>query len=171
MSTSKRPAAPTSGTSLSKIPAFDALAADPEIAPLLESEPVPRKIERADGWTPELQRELIARLAVTGTLQAATWQMDKRASGAKALYRVATAESFRASWDAAIAIGRRRAGLDVGAPYAGAVPGGHPRGEQSASSPQRDDWGAPEEPTMSDDQRQHLLAEWHAAVHTARGHG
>jgi glycerol kinase len=27
------------------------------------------------------------------------------------------------------------------------------------------------EPTMSDDQRQHLLAEWHAAVHTARGHG
>ena len=27
------------------------------------------------------------------------------------------------------------------------------------------------EPTMSSDQRQTLLASWHAAVHTARGHG
>ena len=27
------------------------------------------------------------------------------------------------------------------------------------------------EPTMSSDQRQSLLAAWHAAVHTARGHG
>jgi hypothetical protein len=40
---------------------------DPEIAALLGFEPVPRKREVDGAWTPELQREFIARLAVTGS--------------------------------------------------------------------------------------------------------
>ena len=36
--------------------------ADPEVAALLAFEPVPRKSEVAGVWTPELQREFIARL-------------------------------------------------------------------------------------------------------------
>src|SRR4051812_43155138 len=126
MSTPERPAAPASGTSPvvnDDIPSFETLAADPEIAALLDFEPVARKVKRPDGWTPELQRELIARIAFTGTLQEAVWQMGKHATGAEALYKAPNADSFRASWDAAIAIGRRRNGLDSQPPFIGAVPG------------------------------------------------
>jgi hypothetical protein len=81
------------------IPTFEQLAADPEIAPLLRFDPVVRKVKRPDGWTPELQRELIARIAATGTVQAAVWQMGKHATGAEALYKTPSAGSFRISWD------------------------------------------------------------------------
>jgi hypothetical protein len=121
MSTSEGPAAPESG--FDEIPSFEELAADPEIAALLDFEPVPRKVKRPDGWTPELQRELIARIAATGTLQAAVWQMGKHATGAEGLYKTPGADSFRASWDRALAIGRRRNGLDSQPPYVGEVPG------------------------------------------------
>ena len=110
-------------TATDEIPDFATLAADPEIAPLLNFEPVVRKVKRPDGWTPELQRELIARIASTGTLQSAVWQMGKHATGAEALYKVPGAASFRASWDAAVIMGRRRNGLDSNPPYAGPVPG------------------------------------------------
>jgi hypothetical protein len=104
-------------------PTFAELAADPEIAALLNFEPVARKVKRPDGWTPELQRELLARIASTGTLQSAVWQMGKHATGAEALYKAPAADSFRAAWDAAIAIGRRRNGLDSRPPFVGEVPG------------------------------------------------
>jgi hypothetical protein len=105
------------------IPDFATLAADPEIAPLLGFDPVPRQVKRPNGWTPDLQRELIARLAATGTLQQAVSQMGKHATGAEALYKVRSADSFRAAWDDAVAIGRRRQGLDCGPPHPGPVPG------------------------------------------------
>src|SRR3982751_6075152 len=105
------------------IPTFEELAADPEIAALLDFDPVPRKVKRPDVWTPELQRELIARIAAAGTLQSAVWQMGKHATGAEALYKTPGADSFRLSWDKAIAIGRRRNGLDSRPPYLGEVPG------------------------------------------------
>ena len=115
-------AAPASGTT-DDISSFEELIADPEIAALLEFEPVQRKVKRPDGWTPELQRELIARIAHTGTLQSAVWQMGKHATGAEGLYKTPGADSFRASWDAALALGRRRNGLDSQPPFAGEVPG------------------------------------------------
>ena len=115
-------APPATGPSPADIPAFADLAADPEIAPLLSFDPVVRKIRRPDGWTAELQRELIARLAATGTIQAAVWQMGKHATGAEALYKTPTATSFRASWDAAVIIGRRRNGLNSQPPYRATCP-------------------------------------------------
>jgi hypothetical protein len=117
-----------------EIPDFATLAADPEIAPLLNFTPVVRKVKRPDGWTEELQRELIARLAATGTLQQAVWQMGKHATGAEALYKTPSADSFRMSWDAAIIIGRRRNGLDAQPPFAGEVPGITRRGKLLASA-------------------------------------
>lgn len=116
------------------IPAFADLAADPEIAPLLAFDPVVRKVKRPDGCFPELQRELIARLAATGTLQQAAWQMGKHATGAEALYKTPSADSFRMSWDAAIIIGRRRNGLDAQPPFMGDVPGITRRGKLLAST-------------------------------------
>lgn len=112
-----------SDSQLPEIPDFATLAADPEIAPLLGFEPVVRKVKRPDGWTPELQRELIARIAATGTVQQAVWQMGKHATGAEALYKVPGAEAFRKCWGAAIIIGRRRNGLDSQPPFLGNVPG------------------------------------------------
>lgn len=119
------------------IPDFADLAKDPEIAPLLMFDPVVRKVKRPDGWTDELQRELIARIAATGTIQAAVWQMGKHATGAEALYKNPDADSFRGSWDAAIAIGRRRNGLDSQPPYLGPVPGIRRRGPQDADEDHR----------------------------------
>jgi hypothetical protein len=96
---------------------------------------VVRKVKRPDGWTPELQRELIARIAAAGTVQAAVWQMGKHSTGAEALYKVPGADSFRACWDAAIIIGRRRNGLDSQPPFIGDVPGINRRRKPTASDP------------------------------------
>jgi len=119
----------------SDIPSFAGLAADPEIAPLLDFTPVARKVERPDGWTAELQRELIARIAHTGSPGAAVDQMDKNLSGAKHLYRADGADSFRAAWKAAIALGAERKAMERAAAIAGRpveVPGiERPRKAQS----------------------------------------
>ena len=144
MNMSAGPAAPASGTS-DTIPTFAELAADPEIAPLLEFEPVPRKVKRPDGWTPELQRELIARIAATGTLQEAVRQMGKHATGAEALYKTPHADSFRIAWDAALALGRRRDQLDSAPPYAGEVPGIQRRRNANPAGP-LDANGQPQQP-------------------------
>ena len=53
-----------------EIPDFATLAADPEIAPLLAFEPVVRKVQRPDGWTPEL-RQWQARIALLRRLDLA----------------------------------------------------------------------------------------------------
>lgn len=118
------------------VPAFATLAADPEIAPLLEFEPARRKVERPDGWTAELQRELIARIAHTGSPGAACDAMDKNLSGAKHLYRSDGAESFRQAWKAAIALGasRKRAERAALPPRPFEVPGIASRGKLLASA-------------------------------------
>ncbi|MCL6729253.1 hypothetical protein [Sphingomonas hankyongi] len=145
-------AAPASGP---EIPEFATLAADPEIAPLLRFDPVVRKVKRPDGWTPELQRELVARIAATGTVQSAVWQMGKHATGAEALYKTPGATSFRQSWDAAIIIGRRRNGLDSQPPFLGEVPGITRRAKLLSSA-----GGGPfpePEPEMSNDLKMELM--------------
>ena len=104
METSKGQAAPESGA----IPTFGDLAADPEIAALLDFDPAPRKVERPNGWTADLQQELIARIVDTGSPGAACDAMDKNLSGAKHLYRTDGADSFRAAWQAAVALAAER---------------------------------------------------------------
>jgi hypothetical protein len=84
------------------IPSFEEILADPDIAALLDFEPVPRKIRQPGEWTPELQREFIARLAVSGSPGKASEEMGKDRGGARKLYKAAGGESFRAAWDAAI---------------------------------------------------------------------
>jgi hypothetical protein len=79
-------AAPASGPADPEIPSFQELEEDPEIAALLHFEPAPRKVERPDGWTPERQQELIARIAHSGSPGKACEAMDKNLSGAKHLY-------------------------------------------------------------------------------------
>lgn len=119
------PAAPASG--FDDIPTFEELAADPEIAPLLDFEPVPRQVPRPNGWTPERQREFIARLAHFGSPKLAADSMSKNVSGITALYRQKGADSFRAAWDGAVALGLSRRPPDTSSPFIGDVPGMSPR--------------------------------------------
>ena len=70
--------------------------------------PVPRKCERHDGWTPERQRDFIAALAETGSVDAAARAVDMAPRGAYALRREPGAESFREAWRAALDCGVER---------------------------------------------------------------
>ena len=100
------PAAPESGDT--DIPSFEELASDPEIAALLDFEPVPRKVKVAGAWTPDKQREFIARMAVHGSPGPATNEMGKDRTGVQKLYKSPQGESFREAWDGAVELATRR---------------------------------------------------------------
>jgi len=84
------------------------LTADPEIAALLHFEPVPRKIAVAGGWTPDKQREFIARLAVRGSPNGACDEMGMHRTGVTKLYKSPFGASFRESWHGAVALATSR---------------------------------------------------------------
>jgi hypothetical protein len=96
MNAPEGPAAPGSGT------------CDPEILALLDFEPVPRKRNVEGGWTAELQRELIARLARSGSPGRSCEEMGKDLGGLMKVYRSPLADSFRAAWDGAVALAKAR---------------------------------------------------------------
>ena len=73
---------------------------DPELAAILDFQPVPRQVVRPDGWSPERQRQFILLIAQTGSAQQAAVAMGKKLSGIESLYREEGAESFRRAWDA-----------------------------------------------------------------------
>jgi hypothetical protein len=87
---------------------FATLAADPEIAPLLDFEPVPRRIEVEGGWSPSKQREFIARLAVHGSKNKACNEMGMHTTGMTKLQNSPGSKSFRAAWERAVDLARRR---------------------------------------------------------------
>ncbi len=87
---------------------FADLAADPEIAPLLDFVPVPRQTRRANGWTDDLQRMFIAWLALYGSPGMACDELGMARSGVDKLFKSRGSDSFREAWAAAIAIAQRR---------------------------------------------------------------
>ena len=104
------PAAPESGNDndTSDTPTFDELAADPAIAALIEFEPVPRQLQKANGWTAAMQRMFIAWLAYYGSPGKAADELGKARSGIDKVYKAPDADSFRAAWDGAVALAERR---------------------------------------------------------------
>lgn len=68
-------------------------------------EPVPRKCNRHDGWTPDRQRAFIEGLADTGSVAAACRAVNMTPEGAYHLRRQPGADSFRAAWAAALDCG------------------------------------------------------------------
>jgi hypothetical protein len=83
-------------------------ADDPEILALLDFEPVPRKRNVEGGWTPALQREFIARLAVDGSPGRTCEEMGKDLGGIMKVYRSPLADSFRAAWNGAVELAKTR---------------------------------------------------------------
>lgn len=79
-----------------------------ETRDLPDFEPVPRKTNRHDGWTPERQKAFIAALADTGSVRRAARMVNMSQANAYTLRRAAGAESFRRAWDAALDFGLAR---------------------------------------------------------------
>ena len=67
--------------------------------------PVPRKVQRHDGWTPARQKAFIEALADTGCVAIAARMVNMSQASAYQLRRQPGAESFRAAWDAAQTLG------------------------------------------------------------------
>ena len=75
-----------------------------DLRDLLDFEPVPRKQERADGWTAEVQRMFIVALAATGSERQAAHAVGKAAYGVTQLKKAEGGESFASACAAAKAI-------------------------------------------------------------------
>ena len=75
---------------------------------LLDFEPVPRRVARADGWTPEIQRAYVAALAVTGSERQAATVVERAQFGVTQLRRAEGNESFLAACDKAMEIWHER---------------------------------------------------------------
>jgi hypothetical protein len=88
----------------------DWAAGDAGIAALLTFTPVARKIVRGDGWGPAEQRGFIAWLAHTGDVIAAAEAVGRSENGAKLLYRSDQVGEFKAAWNGALALYRKRHG-------------------------------------------------------------
>lgn len=78
---------------------------------LLDFTPVPRAVERVNGWTPDRQRGFIAALAATGSRRRAAHALGMSAYGVVNLQRSAGAESFNAAYDRALAIAKAHGSL------------------------------------------------------------
>ena len=89
-------------TNQSDIPSFEELVADPDIAALLDFEPVVRKVKRGDGWTPALQRKFVAYVAHLGSRSQAADMVGREVAGASKLCRAEGGESFSRACDAAL---------------------------------------------------------------------
>jgi hypothetical protein len=68
--------------------------------------PVPMQRTRHDGWTPHRQRQFLAALGATGTVDAAASMVGMTRMAAYNLRKRDGAESFSAAWEIAISIGR-----------------------------------------------------------------
>ena len=91
---------------------------DPDVLHLLDFEPVPRRHVPKNGWTPELQREFMARLATHGSVNQACVECGRDRSGLNKLYNSPQGGSFRGAWHAAIefAEARKAAAVSEGPP-------------------------------------------------------
>jgi hypothetical protein len=100
------------------VPTFEGLLADAEIAALTEFAPVPRRVKKEGGWSADLQRMFIARLARHGSPGKACDELGMYRSGVDKLFKSAGAEGFRAAWAGAVALADRRRAERIAAGHA-----------------------------------------------------
>jgi hypothetical protein len=86
-----------------------------DLGDLLAFPPVPRRIERVDGWTAEAQRHFIAALAITGSPRRAAEVVRRSVTGAEQLRKAAGAEGFSAAWDRAMALAQEKGQMRMNA--------------------------------------------------------
>jgi hypothetical protein len=86
----------------------DPAAAQAELASALDFAPVPRRFNRGDVWTEEVQRAFIETLADCGSVEAACRAVGRSPASAYRLRRHALGAGFAAAWQAAVDFGIRR---------------------------------------------------------------
>jgi hypothetical protein len=80
---------------------------------LLEFEPVPRQVERADGGSAEKQRAFIAAVSATGSKRQAAKAVGMAAYGIDQMLKSKGNESFKAAYERAMAIARQNGSLRI----------------------------------------------------------
>ena len=120
---------------------------------LLEFEPVPRKTQRADGWTPERQRAFIAALSATGSKRQAAIAIGMAAYGVDQLLKAEGNEGFRAAFDRAMAIAQANGSLRIAKGVADAAA----RNAQLAPPSRLRGHQPPPEPEYSEDHKWDLI--------------
>lgn len=101
----------------SPTPTFAELAADPEIAALLDFEPVPMK-QRVNGWDADAQRAFVALIATTGSKLHAAEAIGRHTGGLKRMLERPDAAGFAEAIEAALALAARRSGKFLAASVA-----------------------------------------------------
>lgn len=114
-----------------------------------------------DGWTAERQRDFIRLLATYGSPRLACEAMGKNVSGIASIYKRPDAESFRAAWDKALAIGLARQARPSSEPHFAQAPGLAPRQPHNRrAQPIRgigEHGDRPDQPEISEDQKWDLI--------------
>ena len=80
---------------------------------LLDFTPVPRKMERVDGWNADRQRAFIAALSATGSKRRAALAIGMAAFGVDQLLKAEGSESFKAAFERAMAIAAKAGTMKV----------------------------------------------------------
>jgi hypothetical protein len=103
MSSESHPAGPPASAPAPSTP--EALEARIEALACLD--PVPRKTNRVDGWTGDVQRAFIVALASTGSARQAARAVGRATFGAERLREAPGSEAFNRAWDEAMALHRQ----------------------------------------------------------------
>jgi hypothetical protein len=103
-------AAPESGHP--DLPAFETIAADPEIAALLDFEPAPVR-KKVNGWDADAQRAFVMLLATTGSKLHAAKAIGRNPASMDRILKKPEAATLRAAVDAALALADRRNGREL----------------------------------------------------------
>jgi hypothetical protein len=77
-----------------------------QLGDLLDFTPVPRQVERVNGWSPDRQRAFIAALAATGSRRRAAHALGMSAYGVVNLRKSPGADGFNAAYDRALTLAK-----------------------------------------------------------------
>jgi len=120
---------------------------------LLDFTPVPRKIDRADGWTAERQRAFIAALSATGSKRQAARAIGMAAYGIDQMMKADGNDSFKAAFDRAMAIAKANGSMKIAAGVADAAA----RNAQMAAPSRLRGHEPDPDVTMADDEKWDML--------------
>jgi hypothetical protein len=80
---------------------------------LLDFDPVPRKMQRVDGWNADRQRAFIAALAATGSKRQAALSIGMAPFGVDQMLKAEGNDSFKAAYERAMAIAAQNGSMKI----------------------------------------------------------
>jgi hypothetical protein len=120
---------------------------------LLEFTPVPRKTQRADGWSPEKQRAFIAALSATGSKRQAALAIGMATYGVDRMLEAEANDSFKAAFERAMAIAKQNGSMKIARGVADAAA----RNAAMAEPSRLRDYQPEDESTITEDEKWYVL--------------